>query len=112
MRMFTLEIAQSVGELQFSSVQLECCVEAYKWWIGDRGLVSVDGWRPLYAARPSVPGTDSYSALGWLGNRVVSVLDSGAEGPGFKSQSRRCWVTLLGKLFTPVVPLFIKQRNW
>ena len=22
---------------------------------------------------------------GWLGSRVVSVLDSGAEGPGFKS---------------------------
>ena len=28
--------------------------------------------------------------LGWPGSRVVSVLDSGAEGPGFKSQSRRC----------------------
>jgi len=28
--------------------------------------------------------------LGWLGSRVVSVLDSGAEGPGFKSQPRRC----------------------
>ena len=27
------------------------------------------------------------TALGWLGSRVVSVLDSGAEGPGFKSQS-------------------------
>jgi len=26
---------------------------------------------------------------GWLGSRVVSVLDSGAEGPGFKSQPRR-----------------------
>ena len=41
-----------------------------------------------------------------------SVLDSGAEGPGFKSQSRRCRVTVLGKLFTPTVPLFTKQRNW
>ena len=51
---------------------------------------------------------------GWLGNRVVlvSVPDSGAEGPGFKSQSRRCRVTVLGKLFTPIVPLFTKQRNW
>ena len=29
---------------------------------------------------------------GWLGSRVVSVLDSGAEGPEFKSQSRRCRV--------------------
>jgi len=28
--------------------------------------------------------------LGWLGSRVVSVLDSGAEGSGFKSQPRRC----------------------
>jgi len=36
-------------------------------------------------------------------SRVGSVLDSGAEGPGFKSQSRRCRVTVLGKLFTPIV---------
>jgi len=51
--------------------------------------------------------------LGWLGSRVVSVLDSGAEGPRFKSQLRRCRVTVLGKLFTPIVPLplFTKQRN-
>ena len=48
----------------------------------------------------------------WLGNRVVSVLDSGAKGPGFTSQSRRCRVTVLGKLFTPIVPLFTKQQNW
>jgi len=32
-------------------------------------------------------------AVGRLGSRVVSVLDSGAEGPGFKSQSRRCRVS-------------------
>jgi len=49
-----------------------------------------------------------YIVYGWLG----SVLDSGAEGPGFKSQSRRCRVTVLGKLFTPVVPLFTEQQNW
>jgi len=49
---------------------------------------------------------------GWLGSRVVSVLDLGAEGPGFKSQSRRCQVTVLRKLFTPIVPLFAKQQNW
>jgi len=48
----------------------------------------------------------------WLGSRVVSVLDSGAEGPGFKSQPPGCRVTVLGKLFTPIVPLFTKQRNW
>ena len=39
--------------------------------------------------------------LGWLGSRLVSVLDSGAEGPGFKSQSRRCRVTVLGKRSYP-----------
>ena len=39
-------------------------------------------------------------------HRVVSVLDSGAEGTGFKSQPRRCRVTVLGKLLTPIVPLF------
>jgi len=48
---------------------------------------------------------------GRLGSRVVSVLDSGAVGPGFKSQPRRCRVTVLSKLFTPVVPLFTKQRH-
>jgi len=47
-----------------------------------------------------------------VGSRVVSVLDSDAEGPGFKSQLRRCRVTVLGKLFTPIVPLFAKQQNW
>ena len=46
----------------------------------------------------------------WLGSGVVSVLDSGAEGSGFKSQPRRCRVTVLGKLFTPILPLFTKQQ--
>ena len=49
--------------------------------------------------------------IGSLGSRVVSVLVSGAVGSGFKSQPRRCRVTVLGKLFTPIVPLFAKQRN-
>jgi len=40
------------------------------------------------------------------------MLDSGAEGPRFKSQPRRCQVTVLGKLFTHIVPLFTKQQNW
>ena len=30
----------------------------------------------------------------------------------FYVQSRRCRVTVLGKLFTPIVPLFTKQQNW
>ena len=49
---------------------------------------------------------------GWLGSRVVSVLDSGAEGPGFKLHLRCCRVTVLGKLFTSIMPLFTKQQNW
>ena len=49
---------------------------------------------------------------GWLGSRVVNVLDSDAEGPGFKLLPRRCRVTVLGKLFTPIVPLFTKQQTW
>ena len=39
------------------------------------------------------------------------MLDSSAVGPGFKLQPRRCRVTVLGKLFTPIVPLFTKQQN-
>jgi len=35
---------------------------------------------------------------------VVSVPDSGSEEHGFESQSRRCEVAVLGKLFTPSVP--------
>ena len=50
--------------------------------------------------------------VGWLGSRVVSLLDSGAGEPGFISQSRRCRLTVLGKLFTPIVPLFTKQQKW
>jgi len=40
------------------------------------------------------------------------VLDSGTEGPVFKLQPRCCRVTVLGKLFTPIVPLFTNQQNW
>jgi len=42
------------------------------------------------------------SVAEWLACRTQH---SGAEGPGFKSQSRRCRVTVLGKLLTPIVPL-------
>jgi len=54
---------------------------------------------------------DYFSTERWFGSRVVS-MDSGAEGPGFKSQPRRSRVTVLGKLFTSIVPLFTKQRYW
>ena len=58
---------------------------------------------------------DFYSAVTrttYLGSRVVSVLDLGAVWAGLKSQPQRCRVTVLGKLFTPIVPLFTEQRNW
>jgi len=59
------------------------------------------------------PSVTAYTCcVYYVGSRVVSVLDSGAEGPGFKSQPRRCRVTVLGRLFTPIVPLFTKQQNW
>ena len=56
--------------------------------------------------------SDSNQCIVATGSFFVSVLDSGAEEPGFKSQSRHCRVTVLGKLFTPIVPLFTKQQNW
>ena len=59
------------------------------------------GAAPNYRAESAIYGCH-VSVVGWLGSRVVSVLDSGAESPGFKSQSRRCRVTVLGKLFTPI----------
>ena len=47
----------------------------------------------------------NHRLLRWLGSRVASVLDSGAERPGFKSQQRRCRVTVLGKLLShPLCP--------
>ena len=78
-------------------------------------IVSTDGHRlqlPPHINRDQTISTHCFARLltakaylGWLGSRVVSVLNSGAEGPGFKSQSRRCRVTVLGKLFTPIVRL-------
>jgi len=38
-------------------------------------------------------------ATGWLGSRVVSVLDLGAEGPGFKSHA----ATLSGNSLRQIV---------
>ena len=77
-----------------------------KWQFFDVNMVSI--------SLPTHTGVQHLNLLirGWLGSRMVSVLDSGAEGPGFKSQSRRCRVTALGKLFTHIVPLFTKQQNW
>ena len=69
-------------------------------------------WKGKFMALEKPGKLWDFSPTLWLGSRVVSVLDSGAEGPGFKSQSRRCRVTVLGKLFAPILPLFTKQQNW
>jgi len=53
-------------------------------------------WPAMSAKIAPFPGDmGPQSPPGWLGSRVVSLLDSGAEGPGFKSQPRRCRVTVL-----------------
>ena len=65
-----------------------------------------------FASRFAFCGNSVISQLLSLDSRVVIVLDSGTEGPGFESQSRLCRVTVLGKLFTLIVPLFTKQQNW
>ena len=69
-----------------------------------RNVLTVDGRLTIFTA--------THRSFGWLRSRVVIVLDSGAVGPGFKSQPWRCRVTVLGKLFTPIEPLFTKQQNW
>ena len=60
---------------------------------------AVSRFRPvhLYSTRPVL-----YTKIGLMRRRARLQ----------KSQARRCRVTVLGKLFTPIVPLFIKQRNW
>ena len=55
----------------------------------------------LFAATSTYCYLTAIIVIWWLGSRVVSVLDSSAQGPGLKSQPRRCRVTVLGKLFTP-----------
>jgi len=72
-----------------------------------RDISSANINRPLH-----VSSVHPYCKGGRFSSRVVSVLDSGAVGPGFKSQPRRCRVTVLGKLFTSIVPLFMRQRSW
>jgi len=47
--------------------------------------------------------------LGWLGSRLVR---SGAEVSSSNRSRGSCRVTVFGKLFTPIVPLSTKQRNW
>ena len=65
------------------------------WRLDRRPAVSAR-LRRHHRARPYVDAPFHCTPLcqRWLGSRVVSVLDSGAEGPGFKAQPRRCRVTV------------------
>ena len=81
-------------DLQFSTLPVH-------WHFSCHALAIV--WCSLSRCQYFAQCTD----IGWLGSRVVGALDSGAVGPGFQLQSQRCRVTVLGKLFTPIV-----QRNW
>ena len=45
------------------------------------------------------------------GSSVAEWLACWTQAHNSKSQSLRCRVTVLGKLFTPIVPLFTKQQK-
>ena len=46
------------------------------------------------------------TVVSWIGGDFVDRKEAA------KNIFRHCRVTVLGKLFTPIVPLFTKQRNW
>jgi len=87
---------QAVPALNFMSDSADRQSQAVPFVFTCRNVYSDSCWHQLI----------TYIAVLWLVSRVVSMLDSGAEEPGFKSQSRRFRVTVLGKLFIPIVPLF------
>ena len=97
--------------------QIATIINAVVWWrnewcwLGLRVALCCSDVTTVYNSVDSEAETVPHRCAG-SSSQVVSVMDSGAEGPGFKSQPRRCRVTVLGKLFTPIVPLFTKHRNW
>jgi len=68
--------------------------------------------RTTYVPRTSLSRIAICYCWKWLGSWVVSLLGLRTEGPRFKTQPQRCRVTVLGKLFTPIVSLFTNQQNW
>jgi len=47
----------------------------------------------------------------WLSSRVVSVLDRAQKTQVQNAAATLSGNSLIGKLFTPIVPLFTKQQN-
>ena len=60
--------------------------------------------------RSPITGEITTLQLYWLGSRVVSVLDRRVRVQ--IAVATLSGITVLGKLFTPIVPLLTKQRNW
>ena len=54
-------------------------------WLGTLTFELHCDMRCIHEQLEQVVTFPNIGSLGWLGSRVVSVLDSGAEGPGFKS---------------------------
>ena len=79
-----------------------------KFWKASRSLQRISGMQSI-SQHYLVGGSSDAAFCCQYCSRVVSVLDSSAVGPGFKSQPRCCRVTVLGKLFTIIVPLFTKK---
>jgi len=101
------DAGKRVAEPRFVTVELHTLVVLHRATVDHLRL-----GRRRYALRTHTTTLSSHSLSVYsFGSRVVSVLDSGAVRPGFKSQPQRCRVTVLGKLFTPIVPLFIKQQK-
>jgi len=96
---FRVEIENSGNRIEFGWIQLSSA--QFRWCNIKRPRCCIKCI--LYLTRHLAMRTEDISttfqlvpSLRCLGSLVVSVLDSGAEG-----QSRRCRVTVLGKLFTP-----------
>ena len=76
-----------------SVVSLSACVYTAVSAMNDGTAASVTA-RQRDIADPSACYVSEHlpDTSGWLGSRVVSVLDSSTERPGFESQPRRCRV--------------------
>jgi len=72
----------SDGSIKLWSLGQQRCIQTIK--VHDEGVWSLQVSLLLFCLTSVL--------FGRLGSRVVSVLDSGAEGPGFKSQPRLCRV--------------------